>query len=55
VTTATRIDGRRVAAEVKQQLAPQVQVLHAHGVRFGLSTILAGDDPGSHACVVESA
>jgi len=51
VATATRIDGKRVAAELKQQLAARVQVLHAQGVRPGLGTILVGDDPGSHAYV----
>jgi methylenetetrahydrofolate dehydrogenase (NADP+)/methenyltetrahydrofolate cyclohydrolase len=51
VPTATRIDGKRVAAELKQQLAFRVQVLRARGVRPGLGTILVGDDPGSHAYV----
>ena len=49
--TATRIDGKRVAAELKQDLAERVRVLHALGVRPGLGTILVGDDPGSHAYV----
>ena len=51
MATATRIDGKRVAAELKQQLAARVQVLRARGVRPGLGTILVGDDPGSHAYV----
>lgn len=51
MATATQIDGKRVAAELKQQLAARVQVLHAQGVRPGLGTILVGDDPGSHAYV----
>jgi methylenetetrahydrofolate dehydrogenase (NADP+) / methenyltetrahydrofolate cyclohydrolase len=46
MTTATRIDGKRVAAEIKEQLALRVQALHAQGVRPGLGTILVGDDPG---------
>lgn len=51
MATATRIDGKRVAAEVKRQLAARVQILHGQGVRPGLGTILVGDDPGSHAYV----
>jgi len=51
MTTATRIDGKRVAAEIKEQLALRVQALHTQGVRPGLGTILVGDDPGSHAYV----
>jgi methylenetetrahydrofolate dehydrogenase (NADP+)/methenyltetrahydrofolate cyclohydrolase len=51
MTIATRIDGKRVAGEVKEQLAPRVQALHARGIRPGLGTILVGDDPGSHAYV----
>ena len=31
MTIATRIDGKRVAAEVKEQLSPRVRALHAQG------------------------
>jgi methylenetetrahydrofolate dehydrogenase (NADP+)/methenyltetrahydrofolate cyclohydrolase len=51
VTIAARIDGRRVAAGVKEELAGRVQALRLRGVRPGLGTILVGDDPGSHAYV----
>ena len=51
MTTATKIDGTRVAADIKHQLAPRVAALHAQGVRPGLGTILVGDDPGSRAYV----
>jgi methylenetetrahydrofolate dehydrogenase (NADP+) / methenyltetrahydrofolate cyclohydrolase len=51
VTTATRIDGRKVAAGIKQQLAERVAALRAQGVRPGLGTVLVGDDPGSHSYV----
>jgi methylenetetrahydrofolate dehydrogenase (NADP+)/methenyltetrahydrofolate cyclohydrolase len=51
VAVATRIDGKRVAAEVKEELAARVQALHARGVHPGLGTILVGDDPGSRAYV----
>ena len=48
---ATRIDGTRVAAEVKHALAGRVRALRAIGVRPGLGTIIVGGDPGSHAYV----
>lgn len=51
MTTATRIDGKRVAAQIKDELAHRVRALRAQGVRPGLGTILVGDDPGSHAYV----
>ncbi len=51
MTIATRLDGKRVAAEIKEQLAPRVRALRAQGVRPGLGTILVGHDPGSHAYV----
>ena len=50
-TTATRIDGSKVAAGIKQQLASRVAALHARGVRPGLGTVLVGDDPGSRSYV----
>ena len=48
---ATRIDGNRVAAQIKEELAQRVQVLHAHGVRPGLGTVIVGEDPGSQRYV----
>ncbi len=51
MAVATRIDGRRVAAEVKEELAGRVRILRARGVRPGLGTILVGDHAGSHAYV----
>ncbi|HJQ05340.1 MAG TPA: bifunctional methylenetetrahydrofolate dehydrogenase/methenyltetrahydrofolate cyclohydrolase, partial [Nocardioides sp.] len=51
VVTATKIDGRRVAAALKDQLAERVAALRAQGSRPGLGTILVGDDPGSHSYV----
>ena len=48
---ATKIDGRRVAADIKQQLAVRVAALDAVGIRPGLGTILVGDHAGSHAYV----
>ncbi len=51
MAVATRIDGRRVAAEVKRDLGERVRTLHALGVRPGLGTVIVGGDPGSHAYV----
>jgi methylenetetrahydrofolate dehydrogenase (NADP+)/methenyltetrahydrofolate cyclohydrolase len=51
VALATRIDGTRIAAEVKEQLADRVRLLDAQGVRPGLGTIIVGDDPGSQRYV----
>jgi methylenetetrahydrofolate dehydrogenase (NADP+)/methenyltetrahydrofolate cyclohydrolase len=47
VTVATRIDGNRVAATIKDDLAGRVQALQARGVHPGLGTIIVGEDPGS--------
>lgn len=51
MATATRIDGKRVAAEIKDQLTTRVRALRAAGRHPGLGTVLVGDDPGSHAYV----
>ncbi|NGN92005.1 bifunctional methylenetetrahydrofolate dehydrogenase/methenyltetrahydrofolate cyclohydrolase [Nocardioides sp. KC13] len=51
MTTAAKIDGKRVAAELKAELAVRVKALHEAGIDPGLGTILVGDDPGSHSYV----
>lgn len=51
MTTASRIDGKRVAAAIKGDLAHRVQALVARGARPGLGTILVGEDPGSQSYV----
>ncbi|PVG80922.1 bifunctional methylenetetrahydrofolate dehydrogenase/methenyltetrahydrofolate cyclohydrolase [Nocardioides gansuensis] len=51
MATAQRIDGRKVASDIKNQLAERVAVLAARGIRPGLGTILVGDDPASHSYV----
>jgi methylenetetrahydrofolate dehydrogenase (NADP+)/methenyltetrahydrofolate cyclohydrolase len=48
---AVRIDGKRVAGELKEQLSHRVRALRERGVRPGLGTILVGDDPGSRSYV----
>ncbi|MGW2572481.1 bifunctional methylenetetrahydrofolate dehydrogenase/methenyltetrahydrofolate cyclohydrolase [Streptomyces sp. NPDC001537] len=51
MTTATLLDGKAAAAEIKAELTAQVQALKAGGVTPGLGTILVGDDPASHSYV----
>ncbi len=45
--TATIMDGKLVAAEVKKEVAAQVQRLQSEHVNPHLSTVLVGDDPAS--------
>ncbi len=45
--TAATIDGRAIAADLRAELAAEVAVLAARGVRPGLAAVLASDDPGS--------
>jgi methylenetetrahydrofolate dehydrogenase (NADP+)/methenyltetrahydrofolate cyclohydrolase len=49
--TATILDGRLTAEEIRQDLAKRVQALAERGIVPGLGTILVGDDPGSHSYV----
>jgi len=49
--TATILDGRLTAEEIRQDLAKRVQALAERGVVPGLGTVLVGDDPGSHSYV----
>ncbi|WBO68942.1 bifunctional methylenetetrahydrofolate dehydrogenase/methenyltetrahydrofolate cyclohydrolase [Streptomyces camelliae] len=51
MTTATLLDGKAAAAEIKAELAARVQALKTRGVTPGLGTILVGDDPASHSYV----
>ncbi len=45
--SAQRIDGKKVAAEIKAELAIRVAALRQRGVTPGLGTVLVGEDPGS--------
>lgn len=45
--SATILDGKALAASIKQDLSARVKELKGNGVRPGLGTILVGDDPGS--------
>jgi len=45
--SATILDGKALAATVKENLAVRVSQLKSSGVTPGLGTVLVGDDPGS--------
>ena len=45
--SATILDGKALAASIKQDLSARVKELKGSGVTPGLGTILVGDDPGS--------
>lgn len=49
--TATLLDGKATANEIKADLARRVEALSARGITPGLGTVLVGDDPGSHSYV----
>ena len=49
--SATILDGKALAASIKQGLSARVKDLKNNGVTPGLGTILVGDDPGSHSYV----
>jgi len=49
--TATVLDGKATAAEVKADLKVRVDALKIRGVFPGLGTVLVGSDPGSQAYV----
>ena len=45
--SATILDGKALAASIKESLTARVKELHSRGVTPGLGTILVGEDPGS--------
>ncbi|MGQ4513410.1 bifunctional methylenetetrahydrofolate dehydrogenase/methenyltetrahydrofolate cyclohydrolase [Streptomyces sp. DW26H14] len=51
MTTATLLDGKAAAAEIKSELAGRVEALKRRGTAPGLGTILVGDDPASSTYV----
>lgn len=48
---AVRIDGKKIAAEVRQDIAKQVETLKARGVTPGLAVVIVGSDPASQVYV----
>jgi methylenetetrahydrofolate dehydrogenase (NADP+)/methenyltetrahydrofolate cyclohydrolase len=49
--SAQILDGKVLAASIKQDLAARTVALKAKGITPGLGTVLVGDDPGSHSYV----
>jgi 5,10-methylene-tetrahydrofolate dehydrogenase/methenyl tetrahydrofolate cyclohydrolase len=50
--TAKIIDGKAIAAEIREGIAEEVEkLMAAGGARPGLATVLVGDDPASHTYV----
>ena len=49
--TATTIDGKQVAADIRAELKAEVASLKAKGIVPGLGVILVGDDPASNSYV----
>lgn len=49
--SATILDGKALAAEIKKDLAARVKLLKEKSITPGLGTVLVGDDPGSHSYV----
>lgn len=46
-TTAMLLDGNKIAAEIRNEVAEETRKLAAEGLRPGLAVILAGNDPAS--------
>ncbi len=49
--SASIIDGKKIAADIRAQAAHDVEALKANGKKPGLAVILVGDDPASHVYV----
>jgi methylenetetrahydrofolate dehydrogenase (NADP+)/methenyltetrahydrofolate cyclohydrolase len=48
---ATKIDGKAIAAALREDIAREVRALKDKGTEVGLAVILVGDDPASHVYV----
>jgi methylenetetrahydrofolate dehydrogenase (NADP+) / methenyltetrahydrofolate cyclohydrolase len=48
---ATILDGKAIAAAIKEELRERVDALTQHGITPGLATVLVGEDPSSHVYV----
>ena len=45
------IDGKKIAAEIRAELAKEIEELKKEGLHPGLAVILVGDDPASRVYV----
>lgn len=48
---ATLLDGQKIAAEIKSEVADEVKRLAAQGIKPGLAAVLVGNDPASEVYV----
>ncbi len=52
MSTATRIDGKAMAAEISETITQQTaQLLEQHGLKPGLAVVIIGEDPASQVYV----
>ena len=49
--TARILDGAAIAAEIRAEVAVEVQALVARGITPGLAVVIVGDDPASQIYV----
>lgn len=49
--TAKRLDGKQIAADMREEIKQDVAALVAEGLRPGLGVLLVGDDPASRSYV----
>ncbi len=49
--SATIIDGKQIAADIRQEVAREAEALTERGITPGLATVLVGADPASHTYV----
>lgn len=49
--SANLIDGKKIAKEVRAEIAEEVAMLNEKGIQPHLTVILIGDDPASHSYV----
>jgi len=49
--TAQLIDGKRIAAEIRAEVAERTRALAERGIRPGLGVVLVGEDPASQVYV----
>ena len=48
---ATIIDGNKIAAEIRAEIAVEIKASIARGTQPGLAVVLVGDDPASEVYV----
>ena len=46
-----RLDGKKIAEQIKEEVSREVATLSAEGITPGLATVLVGEDPASELYV----